>query len=137
MDDLVEIINAALRRRGWSAQHASMTAVGSPDYIRDVRRGRLRHVAKFRKLCRTLGLEFYVGAPREYPSIDEKRLGVAVETTMRAVKDAHAELEPAEWAQAIAAVYELVGAEEAPANADRLQRLVRTLTRKREGAAGG
>ena len=113
MDDLVSIINAGLRARGWSAQHASLVAVGSPDYVRDVRRGRLRQVEKFRSLCEALGLEFYVGPPREFNSLDERRLEVAVDTTVRAVREANVELEPSELAHAIAAIYELVGEDEA------------------------
>ena len=135
MDDLVSIINAGLRARGWSAQHASLVAVGSPDYVRDVRRGRLRQVEKFRSLCEALGLEFYVGPPREFNSLDERRLEVAVDTTVRAVREANVELEPSELAHAIAAIYELVGEDEAPAHAHRLRRLIRTLTRDRQ--AGG
>ena len=137
MDDLVAVINAALRSRGWSAQHASMVAVGSPDYVRDVRRGRLRHVEKFRSLCEALDLEFYVG-PRRLPgALDDGRLEVAVDTAVRAVKEAKVELESVELAHAIAAVYDLVGGDEAPANAHRLRRLLRTLTRDRKGDATG
>ena len=131
MDDLIAVINAALRARGWSAQHASMEAVASPDYVRDLRRGRVRQVEKFRRLCKALDLEFYVGPRRRFASIDERRLEVAVDTAVQAVRETGVELEPVELAHAIAAVYELVGEEEAPAHADRLRRLVRTLTKGR------
>ena len=129
----MSVINAALRARGWSAQHASLVAVGSPEYVRDVRRGRLHHVEKFRQLCEALDLEFYVGPRREFSSLDERRLEVAVDTTVRAVKVANVDLEPVELAHAIAAIYELVGEDKAPANAHRLHRLIRTLTRDRQG----
>ena len=92
MDDLLEIINAALRARGWSAQHASTEAVASPDYVRDLRRGRLVQVEKFRRLCEALGLEFYVGPRRRFASLDERRLEVAVDTTVRAARELGVEL---------------------------------------------
>ena len=38
-DDLVEEVNRALRVSGWSARRASLEAVGSPELIRDLRRG--------------------------------------------------------------------------------------------------
>ena len=129
MDDLLEVINAALRARGWSAQQASLEAVGSPDYIRDLRRGRLVQVVKFRRLCEALDLEFYVG-PRRLVSLDERRLEVAVDTTVRAAREMGVELKPGELAHAIAAVYALVGEDDAPAHAHRLRRLIRTLAKR-------
>ena len=39
MDDLIDEVNRALRARGWSAQHASRQLGGSPEFIRNLRRG--------------------------------------------------------------------------------------------------
>ncbi|MCY4453452.1 MAG: hypothetical protein OXC01_16040 [Immundisolibacterales bacterium] len=128
LEDLIAAINAGLRARGWSAQHASMVAVGSNEFVKDIRRGRLRQVAKFRKLCEALELEFYVGPAREFDSVDERRLGVAVETTMRALESANVRLEPAELTRAFVAIYELLGEGQTPANAARVRRLVAALT---------
>ena len=128
LEDLVAAINAGLRARGWSAQHASMVAVGSNEFVKDIRRGRLRQVTKFRKLCEALELEFYVGPAREFASVDERRLGVAVETTMHALESANVRLEPAEFTRALVAIYELLGEGETPGNAARIRRLVAALT---------
>ena len=67
MEELVAEINRALRRRGLSAREASMRAVGSPELVRDMRRGYVTSVAKFQALCEVLDLEFYVGARRGRP----------------------------------------------------------------------
>ena len=64
MDDLLREIERAARARGWSARRASMEAVGTPELIRDMRRGRVPSVERIRALCEVLNLEFYVG-PRE------------------------------------------------------------------------
>ena len=42
-----------------------MRAHGSPELIRDMRRGHVPSVERLRSLCEALGLEFYVGPPRE------------------------------------------------------------------------
>ena len=64
MEDLLAAVNAALRARGWSARQASLEAVGSDQFIRNLRRGRVPPVDKLRALCDVLGLEFYIGPPR-------------------------------------------------------------------------
>ena len=128
VDDLLAVINAGLRARGWSAQHASMVAVGSTDFIKDIRHGRIRQVRKFRKLCEALELEFYVGPPRQAGSVDEARLAIAVETTTRALEASKVWLEPDEPTRAYIAIYELLGEGESPANAARIRRLVAALT---------
>ena len=63
MEDLLAAVNAALRARGWSARQASLEAVGSDQFIRNLRRGRVPPVDKLRALCDVLGLEFYIGPP--------------------------------------------------------------------------
>jgi len=62
--DLLEIINQALDKQGLSARRASILATGTPELIRDMRRGRTPSVARFRALCGVLNLEFYVGPTR-------------------------------------------------------------------------
>lgn len=64
MDDILREIDAALRRLGISARAASIRAHGSPELIRDMRRGHVPSVERLRSLCEALGLELYVGPPR-------------------------------------------------------------------------
>ena len=64
MDDILREIDDALRRHGMSARAASIRAHGSPELIRDMRRGHVPSVERLRSLCEALGLEFYVGPPR-------------------------------------------------------------------------
>ena len=64
VDDILREIDEALRRHGISARAASMRAHGSPELIRDMRRGHVPSVERLRSLCEALGLEFYVGRPR-------------------------------------------------------------------------
>ena len=136
MEDLVAVINAALRERGWSARQASLEAVGNTEFIRTLRRGSAPAVDRFRALCETLGLEFYVGPKRDFASIDERRLEVAVETAARAVRSAGMELDSSEFASAVVAIYELVGEDGASANASRVNRLVAALTGGKKGPPG-
>ena len=128
MEDLIAAINAALRERGWSARQASLEAVGNSDFIRTFRRGSAPPVDRFRALCETLGLEFYVGPARDFASVDERRLEVAVETAARAVKSAGMELDPVQFSNAVVAIYELVGEGGGLANAARVNRLLAALT---------
>lgn len=64
VDDILREIDDALRRHGISARAASIRAHGSPELIRDMRRGHVPSVERLRSLCESLGLEFYVGPPR-------------------------------------------------------------------------
>ena len=83
MEDLLEEVLRAVRRRGWSARQASMMAVGTPELIRDMRRGRVPSVERFRALCKVLGLEFYVGRPRSERPLVQERLEQAIEIAER------------------------------------------------------
>lgn len=132
MDDLVAVVNAALRASGRSARQASLDAVGSPEFIRDIRRGRLHQVAKFRTLCEYLGLEFYIGPRRSSKAVDERRLEAVVETTERVLASTGIALEPGEKASAYVAVYELIGDDEAPANTERVERLIEAIAGARQ-----
>ena len=132
MEDLVTTINAALRARGWSARQASLRAVGNGEFIRTLRRGSAPPVDRFRALCETLGLDFYVGPPRDFASIDERRLEVAIETAVRPLESSDLELDPAELARAVVAIYELLGKGGTSANAGRVNRLIAALTSGRQ-----
>ena len=59
--DLLKIIDRALDEQGISARQASLLATGTPELIRNMRRGRVPSVERFCALCDVLNLEFYVG----------------------------------------------------------------------------
>ena len=59
--DLLKIIDRALNEQGISARQASIFATGTPELIRNMRRGRVPSVERFCALCDVLNLEFYVG----------------------------------------------------------------------------
>ncbi len=59
--DLLRIIDRALDEQGISARQASLLATGTPELIRNMRRGRVPSVERFCALCDVLNLEFYVG----------------------------------------------------------------------------
>ena len=134
MDDLVEEVNRALRVSGWSARRASLEAVGSPELIRDLRRGYVTSVDKFRTLCTVLGLEFYVGPPRQVGAVDEQRLEAAVEATELALEegDVPVDLDPRDKARVVASVYGLLGDVDTPADGPpvltRVKRVIQAMT---------
>ena len=126
MDELTSIINRALRARRCSARQASLEA-GSEEIIRNIRRGRLPSVERLQTLCEVLELEFYIGPRREAGAIDEQRLREAVASTERTL-EAHAiALEPEAKASAVAAVYDLLDRDRAPATAARVTQLIEAL----------
>ena len=128
MEDLLELVNSALRARRWSARQASIEAVGNDQLIRNMRRGQVPSVEKFRSLCRVLGLEFYVGPPREVGTVEEERLKHAIETTEQTLRDEGLELDPGDKAQVLAAVYDLIGQERSPATVARVKQLITGIT---------
>ena len=128
MDDLTATINRALRGRGCSAHQASLEA-GSPDLIRNIRRGRMPSVERLKLLCEVLDLEFYIGPAREAGAIDERRLREAVASTERTLGARSIDLEPEAKADAIAAIYDLLDRERAPATAARVEQLIEALGR--------
>ena len=123
MDDLTTritaAINRALRAQRYSAHQASLEVGGNPDPVRNIRRGHLPSIARLGELCEVLGLELYVGPPREAGAIDERRLREAVASTERTLRAHDIVLEPEAKADAIAAVYDLLDRERAPATAER------------------
>ena len=133
MDDLAAritaAINRALRAQRYSAHQASLEVGGNPDLVRNIRRGRLPSVARLGELCEVLGLELYVGPPREAGAIDEGRLREAVASTERTLRAHGGGLEPEAKAHAIAAVYDLLDRERAPATTARVKQLIEALGR--------
>ena len=127
MDDLVEMIEGALRAQGRSARHVSLQATGSEDFIRGLRRGHIRSVTKFRALCEELNLEFYVGPKRELGAVDERRLEDAIQTSDQLLAEGEFAVGTADRAALIAAVYAIIGEERSPATPARLRRVVAAL----------
>ena len=86
MHALLIVIERVIRGRGWSARQASMEAVGNPDMIRGMCRGRSPTADRLRALCDVLDLKFYVGRRREPDPLDERRMelaGAMVESGVR------------------------------------------------------
>ena len=133
MDDLIAEVNRALRARGWSAQHASRQLGGSPEFIRNLRRGYVTSIEKFRNLCEILGLEFYVGPMREPGAVDERRLEQAVLTLERVLLETGYVLDPEDKARAVAALYALNLDQRSPAAAARVKTILAAMTGGRRG----
>ena len=130
MDDLTAnltaTINRALRELRYSAHQASLDA-GSPDLVRNIRRGRMPSVERLRALCEVLDLDFYVGPRRPPGAVDEARLREAIASTERALGAHGIALDLEARAMAVAAVYDLLDRERAPATAERVKRLIEAL----------
>ena len=85
-----------------------MMAVGTPELIRDMRRGRVPSVERFRALCEVLGLEFYVGRPRSEWLPEPDRLELAIMAAENASEISRHTLTHAEKARVASTVYELI-----------------------------
>lgn len=110
MEDLLAEVERAVRMRGWSARQASLMAVGTPELIRDMRRGRVPSVERFRALCEVLGLEFYVGPPRDNdPPRDLRRLERAIQVTESVLTTTTRNLTHEQKAQVVSETYHLIG----------------------------
>lgn len=136
MQDLIEQIDRALRDRGWSARHASRLIGGSPEFIRNLRRGYVSSLAKVRTLCEVLGLEFYIGPPRAPGAVDERRLEEAVGAVERVLAESRFVLDPEAKAGAVAAAYAIIGDHPSPDAAERVRRLIRAIAAGRRGPGG-
>ena len=138
MDDLIDEINRALLARGWSAQYASRQLGGSPEFIRNLRRGNVGSIEKFRTLCEVLDLEFYVGPRRKTGLVDERRLEQAIATLERVLLDSDFVLDPEDKASVAAAIYGFIGEEQerSPATITRVKRLIAAMTGGRRGPRG-
>ena len=135
MRELLNEIERARRARGWTARQASVKAVGTPELIRDMRRGRVPSVVRFRALCEALGLEFYVGPQRAAGMVDPRRLEHALETADRGLAASGREMDYADRARVVAAIYHLIGDTRAPASAARVIDLIEAISESRESAA--
>ena len=127
-DALLATINRALRDRRYSASRAS-TEAGSPDLIRNIRRGRMPSLERLKALCEVLELDFYVGPKRVPGCIDVRRLREAIASTERTLGAHGIALELKARADAIAAVYDLLDRDAAPATAQRVTDLIEALGR--------
>ena len=128
MHDLLTEIERAIKSRGWSARQASMEAVGNPDMIRGMRRGRSPTADRLRALCDVLDLEFFVGPRRQPDPLDERRMELAVETAERGIAASGQTLSHADKARFFVAVYQLIGEEHGPANAARVRQMLRMVS---------
>ena len=131
MEDLLREIERAVKARGWSARQASLMAAGTPELIREMRRGRVPSVERFRSLCQVLDLEFYVGPARGRTSVDSERLERALETTERALTSTGRTMGLTDKARAVAAVYDLIGEGRGEVYTGRVVSLIEAVTRGR------
>lgn len=136
MRELLAEIERAVRARGWSARQASIEAVGTPDLISNMRRGKVPAVDRVQALCRALDLEFYVGRRREEVPVDEERLAVALETAERGLPSGGGGLDPVARARLVIAVYALVGRGGRVTSAERVRELIRAARAGDEGEPG-
>ena len=127
-NELMATLNRALRDRRYSASRAS-TEAGSPDLIRNIRRGRMPSMERLKALCEVLDLDFYVGPRRHAGAIDVRRLREAIASTERTLGAHGIALQLEARADAIAAVYDLLDRDRAPATAERVRELIEALGR--------
>ena len=131
MRELLSQFERAVRERGWSTRQASMEAVGSPDMIADMRRGRVPSVERVQAMCEVLGLEFYVGPHRRRAPVDARRLVQALSTADRAAESCGLEMDHDERAEVVAAIYDLIGADQEPTDTAQVLRLIEAVAKNR------
>ena len=126
MRELLELIDEVLAERRWSARQASIEAIGTPNLIMNMRRGRVPSIHRLRALCDVLGLEFYVGRPRTVrgAEFDVERLALAIEAVGAGFPDPDRRLSLHDRAQLLVAVYSLLGESDASAGAARVRELI-------------
>ena len=134
MEDLIAEVNRALRARGWSAQHASRQLGGSPEFIRNLRRGYFTSLEKFRNLCEILELEFYVGPKREPGAVDERRLEHSIAILERVLAESDFVLDPEDKASAVTVIYAFSLDERSPATTSRVRRILAAMSGGRRGS---
>ena len=98
-DQLVALIKDRCRRRNLTEAEFSQAVAGHGTVIADIRRGRTPSAKRLEKICEVLGLDFYVGPPREAESIPPKiaeALGLSTDaaTVEEALKAIEARREP-------------------------------------------
>ena len=126
MRELLDLIDEVLAERRWSARQASIEAVGTPNLIMNMRRGRVPSIHRLRALCDVLGLEFYIGRPRTVrgAEFDVERLALALDAVAAGFPDADRRLSVHDRAQLLVAVYALLAGREASASAARVRELI-------------
>ena len=107
--------------------------------MRNLRRGHVGSVEKFRTLCEALGLEFYVGPPRVVGEVDERRLEEAIAMIERVLLESDFVLDPVDKASVVAATYAFLGEERSLVTTARVKRLIAAMTagRRRPGEESG
>ena len=83
--------------------------------MRNLRRGHVGAIEKFRTLCEVLDLEFHVGLCREAGIVDERRPEHAIATLERVLLESDFVLGGEDKASVAAAVYGFIGEERSPA----------------------
>ncbi len=63
INDINQIINEALTRKGMTPLEASLKATGNREAIYAIRKGSMPSLERWQKLCLVLGIEFYTGLP--------------------------------------------------------------------------
>ena len=126
MRELLELIDEVLAERRWSARQASIEAIGTPNLIMNMRRGRVPSIHRLRALCDVLGLEFYVGRPRTVrgAEFEVERLALALETVASGFPDADRRLSVHDKAQLLVAVYSLLGETDPSAGVAQVRELI-------------
>lgn len=126
MRELLELIDEVLAERGWSARQASIEAIGTPNLIMNMRRGKIPSFERLHALCDVLGLEYYIGRPRSVPGaeFDVERLALALEALAAGFPDSDRRLSVHDRAQLLVAVYSLLGENDAAASAARVRELI-------------
>ena len=126
MRELLDLIDEVLAERRWSARQASIEAVGTPNVIMNMRRGRVPSINRLRALCDVLGLEFYIGRPRTVggAEFDVDRLALALEAVAAGFPDADRRLSVHDRAQLLVAVYALLDGSDTSASAARVRELI-------------
>ena len=95
-EELLQLIDNRLAEMGISAADASTRAVGNHYLIRNIRRrnGGLPSVESLRALCGILGLEFYIGLPRNLYTEPRNTEATIAEIAGNFLPSAAAELVP-------------------------------------------
>ena len=126
MRELLELIDEVLAERRWSARQASIEAIGTPNLIMNMRRGRVPSIHRLHALCDVLGLGFYIGRPRTVggAEFDVDRLAIALDAVAAGFPDADRRLSVHDRAQLLVAVYSLLGEADASASAARVRELI-------------
>lgn len=126
MREWIALIDEVLAERGWSARQASIEATGSPNLIMHMRRGRVPSAERLRALCAVLGIEFYVGRPREVAGaeFDVERVALALDALDAGFPDADRRLGVHDRAQLLVAVYALLAGPDPAGGAARVRALL-------------